>query len=487
MFKISLAQRIFSLFYYDLSVTDLFMRKLISGLSFLLVSMSSMSQDNELIINNIQISGNRTTRENVIIREMTFKKGDTISVSRLEQLILRSRENILNTSLFNFVTITTSNVSSDHIDIYILVEERWYTWPSVILKYDDRNFSAWLKAGDLSKSKYGFSVEQYNCFGRRENLKLIFLFGYAKQFSVSYRNIALDKNRKHFIGGDIELIRQDEIIYKTQDNEPSTYRDNFQSVFERRKYTLNYLYRPQIDNLHNFYLNYFEYKIADTVVKLNPDFFIGGNNNLKCFTFDYVYSDDKRDIKAYPLKGSYFELLISQTISLPFSKTSFSSTAIVPGFYKYFEINKRFYYAAGINLKLSNNSSYSYFYARSVGYKYNLHGFEYNTIEGQHFIIIKNLFKIAVLKPRVSEIRFIPFTKFKKIHYAVYFNIFSDCGYVANKYRTPDNSYANKFLISGGAGVDLVTYYDVTIRADYAINGFGKSGVFIHLTAPLNK
>jgi outer membrane protein assembly factor BamA len=463
------------------------MRKLITSLSLLLVSIASMSQDIELIINNIQISGNKTTRENVIIREMTFKKGDTISVSGLEQQIIRSRENILNTSLFNFVTITNRTVSADHIDIYILVEERWYIWPAVILKYDDRNFSAWLKAKDLSKSKYGFSVERYNCFGRRENLKLSFLFGYAKQFSVSYRNIALDKNRKHLIGGDIELTRQDELIYKTQNNQPSTYRNNFQSVFERRKFTLNYLYRPNMDNLHNFYLNYFEYKITDTVVRLNPDFLINGENSLKCFTFDYVYSEDKRDIKAYPLKGSYFELLISQTVSVPFSKSSFLSTAIVPGFYKYFEINKRFYYAAGINMKLSNNSSYSYYYTRSVGYKYNLHGFEYNTIEGQHFIIIKNLFKIVVFKPKVSEIHLIPLTKFKKIHYAVYFNLFSDCGYVANRYRTSDNSYANKFLISGGAGVDLVTYYDITLRADYAINGFGKSGVFIHLTAPLNK
>ncbi len=454
-------------------------------MTLLLLSAPSRSQDTLLIIKDIRISGNKTTRANVILRELTVKKGDTISRSNLQQQINRSRENILNTSLFNYVTIKTTIAFSDFIDIQILVEERWYTWPGIILKYDDRNFSAWLKAKDFSKSEYGFSLEQYNCFGRRENLKIIFLSGYAKQYSISYKNIALDKNRKHFIGGAIELTRQDAVIYITRDNEPSTFRNNFHPVFNTRKYTLNYLYRPYLNELHNFYLNYFEYNIADTIVKLNPDFLYKNNNSMECFTFDYVYTIDKRDIKAHPLRGSYFEILISQTLSVPFSKAPFSSTAIIPSFYKYFEIGTNIYYATGVNLKLSYNNSYSYFFSRSVGYIYNLHGFEYNTIEGQHFIIFKNLLKFTVLKPRITEIRFIPFHKFNKIHYAFYFNVFTDCGYVADKYKSPDNSYANKFLVSAGAGLDFVTYYDRTFRVEYSINGFGKAGVYLHLTAPL--
>jgi outer membrane protein assembly factor BamA len=461
-------------------------KNLLFCVTLLFIAAKLLSQDNKLIINDIHISGNKTTRENIILRELTFHKGDTVFRSVLEEKIGRSRENLLNTSLFNYVTVSSFDTDSVHAGINILVEERWYTWPALILKYDDRNFSAWLKAKDLTKSKYGFSVEQHNCFGRRENLKLSFLFGYARQFSVSYRNIALDKNRKHLIGGDIELSRQDEVIYKTSDNEPLTYRNRFHSVLERKKYTINYLYRPYLNELHNFYLNFFEYHIADTLVKLNPDFLLRNTDNLKCFTLDYVFSIDKRDIKAYPLKGSYLEILIGQTVSVPFSNESFSSTVIIPSFYKYFIINRNLHYAAGINLKLSYNNTYSYLYSRSVGYIYNLHGFEYNTIEGQYFIILKNLLKFTVLKPRITEVHFIPIHKFNKIHYALYFNIFSDCGYVADKYNTPDNSYANKFLISGGAGFDFVTYYDRTIRAEYSVNGFGKSGFYIHLTAPIN-
>ena len=247
------------------------------------------------------------------------------------------------------------------------------------------------------------------------------------------------------------------------------------------------MYRPFIYSRHNFYFNYVKYNVADTIIRLNPVFLINGKSKMNCFTLDYLYTFDKRDLKAYPLEGSVFEILIGQTISTPSSDTRFSSTVVIPTYYRYFEINKRFHYAAGFNLKLSFTNKPSYIYSRSMGYNYNMHGFEYNTIEGQYFIIIKNLFKTTLLNPRVSELRFIPLRKFNKVHYALYFNIFNDMGYVSDKYGSYGNDYSNKFLVSAGAGLDLVTYYDRTFRFEYAINGFGKSGFFIHLTAPLNK
>ncbi len=462
-------------------------KQLIICIFLSVLSSALLYGQDKSVINDILITGNHTTKEKVILRELNFKKGDTLYIYDLEKSLTLSRENLLNTSLFNYVTISTEKVSEFHLDISISVEERWYTWPSVILKYDDRNFSAWLKAGDLSRSMYGVSLERYNFRGRKENLKMSFLSGYANQFYVSYKNISLDRNRKHFIGADIELSKQDEIIIKTENNEPVTFNNRFRTVYERQKYTLNYLYRPLIHSRHNFFLNFFKYNAADTIIKINPWFLLNGQSKLNCFTFDYLYTYDKRDLKAYPLEGSVFEMLIGHTISSPSSDTKFFSTVIIPTYYRYFALNDRFHYAAGFNLKLSLTNEQSYIYSRSMGYNYNMHGFEYNTIEGQYFLIIKNLFKITLLNPRISELKFIPLKKFNKIHYALYFNVFNDIGYVSDKYRTSDNSYSNKLLVSAGAGLDLVTYYDRTFRFEYSVNGFGKGGFFVHLTAPLNK
>lgn len=451
-----------------------------------LTSTISKAQGDNVVIKEINISGNRITRENIILRELAFEKGDTITLNNSESLLNSSRENLLNTSLFNYVTITSSINDSSWLNIDITVEERWYTWPSVILQYDDRNFSAWLKSKDLSRSKYGFSVERINLFGKKQNLRISMLFGFASQFMISYRNIALDKGRKNFLGVDIEYLKQDEVIYKTFENRPLTYKNSFEPVFEMNKYTVNYTYRPYIYDLHKLYFNYIEFHISDTIIDLNPSFLNNNIERMNCFTLDYVYSNDKRDIKAYPLHGSYFELLIGQTISADKQGDRLASTVIVPGFYKFLEINKRLYYASGVNMKLSFNNTNSYLYSRSLGYNYNLHGFEYNTIEGEHFIMFKNLLKLALLKEKVYELSFIPLAKFNKIHYALYFNIYADCGYVSKRNNTPDNSYANRFLYSAGAGLDLVTYYDRTLRAEYSINGFGISGLYFHLTAPIN-
>ena len=458
----------------------------LSCIFFILLSVPSKPADNKFIIEEFIIRGNKITNEKIILRELTFQKGDSILPSDLDELIKKSRENLLNISLFNYVTISYDKTDSGNLTIDILVEERWYIWPVPILKYDDRNFSAWLKDGDLSKTKYGISLQQFNCFGRRQTLKVTFLSGYATSVGLSYKNIALDKGRKHLIGADFETSNQDEIIYDTQNNEPVTFNNNYRQVYKREKYTLNYVYRPAIHDKHDFFLNYFKYDVADTIVKLNPDFLLTGKNHLESFNIDYVYTRDYRDIKAYPLNGSLFEILIGQTVSTPADGKIFTSTSIIPSFYKYFELSNKLYYALGINLKLSYNSSPSYIYTRSLGYIYNMHGFEYNTMEGQNFIILKNLLKVSLLKPRVTKVKFIPFEKFNKIHYALYFNLYADCGYVSDKYNTEDNDYVNRFLISGGAGFDLVTYYDRTLRVEYSVNGFGHGGLYLHLTAPIN-
>src|SRR5262245_13313220 len=53
------------------------------------------------IIGDIVIVGNKITKDGIITRELTFKKGDTISFSDFEHQKTRSEQNVFNTSLFN--------------------------------------------------------------------------------------------------------------------------------------------------------------------------------------------------------------------------------------------------------------------------------------------------------------------------------------------------------------------------------------------------
>jgi hemolysin activation/secretion protein len=64
----------------------------------------------------------------------------------------------------------------------------------------------------------------------------------------------------------------------------------------------------------------------------------------------------------------------------------------------------------------------------------------------------------------------------------VYPKIFTDLGYVVNKY--PGNSFLNdRGLIGYGVGVDVVSAYDFKFRLEYSFNHLGQKDVFLHLNS----
>jgi hypothetical protein len=51
--------------------------------------------------------------------------------------------------------------------------------------------------------------------------------------------------------------------------------------------------------------------------------------------------------------------------------------------------------------------------------------------------------------------------------------------------RTQDNPLVNASLFGYGAGIDFVTYYDVVISLNFAMNMKGEPGLFLHFIAPI--
>lgn len=460
--------------------------KMTFAIFLLMFTVAINAQDKKYIVSTIIIKGNKVTKNGTITRELSFSEGDSVTIAGAGSKAVQSQENLLNTSLFNYVKVVFTENSSASLIATVEVEERWYIWPRAILKYDDRNLSAWLKEGDISRSLYGITLDKFNCFGRKETMRISYLGGYATQFSFTYRGVALDRKKRHYAGMEIELRRNDEVVAGTNLNEPILFTNEYKTVFERRKYTVNYTFRPEIRKFHNFWINYYDYRLADTVIRLNPWFLYQAKQKAHFLTFDYVYTSDHRDSKAYPLNGSLFETLVSQTISLPASSDTFLSTSFSANYFRYFPVRKNLWFATGINMKLTFNNQRSYLFSRSMGFNYNMHGFEYNTVDGEDMIIVKDLIKFAVINPRVTTLSFIPLSKFNKIHYALYLNLFSDLGYVSDRFPAGNNTYVNSLLASCGAGIDLVTYYDSTLRADFSITRFGKAGFYLNLTAPIN-
>ena len=440
-----------------------------------------------IIISEILITGNKITKEHIILRELTFSKGDTLDTCVISDMLIRSRQNLLNTSLFNYVTIDTVSMSPDKTGIKITVEERWYLWPYLILDHADRNFSAFIHDKDWNRINYGIYFIKYNFRGRNETLKFKLRLGYKEQYAILYDNPNIDKKQKCGLEAGISYYRQKEIPYTTNNNELVYYKESDRYVRETISSSVSYSYRQKLYDRHNLVIGYLRSTIADSVAELNSEYFCNGSRDMNYFSVSYGYIRDMRDSKVYPLKGYCFKSGIVK-YGLGFEKgQSINNFYYVGSFAHHIPVVKRIYFTSGVKARKSFISDNPYYLNSAMGYSDYLRGYEYYVIDGQDYYINRNVVKYELLPTKIKRINIIPFSKFNKVHYAIYLNLFFETGYVVDKFASDqdNNELANKFLYSGGMGIDLVTYYDNVFRIEYSVNGLGESGFFIHYGASL--
>jgi len=436
------------------------------------------------IINEILVKGNNSTKEKIIIRELTFSQGDTLQSSQLNNIFEKSKQNLLNTSLFNFVTIEYFAEYSNYLSVYILVEERWYIWPNPIFEYADRNFSTFIHNKNWNKINYGMFLSHNNFRGRKEKLDLKFRLGYKEQFAIYYEKPNLDKDHKHGLIADISYFRKHESDIKTLNNDVEYFDYEKKYLWKLLGIKMSYLFRPQYYNTSKFTIQYNSNSIHDTIAILNPNYLGEGKTNQQLLSFGYQFIRDKRDSKVYPLTGYYFDFYFMQDgfkILDNFTTTIFKNV-----FSFHDQLSKSFFYSSGVKWSHSTNKYLPYHKNYALGYSDFLHGLEYYVIDGPTYILSKNNLKYQLLAPRTEILKYIPFKKFNKVHYAMYLNLFFDMGYVNDENQLQQiNSLVNKFLYSFGIGYDFVTYYDQTLRLEYSFNQLGEHGFFFHFGAPI--
>jgi hypothetical protein len=420
----------------------------------------------------------------VILRELVFSKGDTVPLPQLQTLLETSRNNIINTSLFNYVYVTDTLLNQSAVDIAVKVEERWYIWPVIDLVFEDRNISTWIRNPDWSRFSFGAGVDIQNMRGLNEKLHVTARIGYQRGVSVSYSDIALDRAKRHLFGLSASYNMVYNTAYTTENNKPIYITIDENPIRKRYSAGLNYLYRPGINERHTANITFEHTNIDDTLITLNRHYW-GGNKTVRNnINLSYSYANDHRDVYFYPLKGTFFKLLGTVDIALDGSLTTAS---VYPEFGFYKPLASRWYYAGLLNGKLTVANTHAYFVERALGHGGNyLRGYEDYVMDGHYFALMKNTLRFLVMPTKVIEMKWLSgLPKFNKIHFTLYANVFADFGYVYNRYAaTSGNTFENSFLYSGGAGLDLVTYYDIVIRVDYSINKRKEGGVYFTLITP---
>ncbi len=447
-------------------------------------SLAIDSSKTFLITNQIILIGNSITKPRIIFRELTFKKGDTLSLSDLKNVIKKSTENLHNTSLFNSVTINWLQ-DNNTVNFYVIVAERWYIFPLPIFEIAERNFNVWWQQKDFSKVIYGGTLNWYNFRGRNEVLAVTARLGYTQRLSFYYSIPNLSRGQKSGITFSTTFARNHQTAIRTDENKLIYYKD--QINYSKREFgaSIVYSYRPQIYVTHNFEASYRSASVEDTVASQNPNFFPALKRNINFAVLRYYLKIEHRDLAVYPMSGYFFDFELIKN-GLPIFKDDIDLSNVVVH-YKYFiPLSSRFHAGASISTKYSFQEKAPYYFIRGLGYGRDfIRGYEYYVMDGEHYALLKANLKYTLLKKHELYAPFVPLNKFATVPYAFYLNLFSDAGYVKDSQFSANNKLNNSWQYSYGMGIDFVTYYDMIFRFEYSINKLGESGFFLHFTSPL--
>lgn len=476
------------LYFFWLSACFFFMPRLAfpqTVISFPADSASQPDKERQMVqIDKIFVHGNKKTKEYVIRREVSLEEGEVVSLAELEDILKEDRQRIFNTRLFQKVETTAIPLSDNLYDVLIEVSERWYVVPVPIFNLVDRNFNDWWEnqERDLSRVNLGAKFTHYNFRGRREKLSLVAQFGYTRSMLAQYYVPYIDKTRKNGMGISLQYATNNNIPLRTTEHK-RIFIDDEKPLREVYGASLNFTRRASFYNTHTASLSFFSNYIADTVLALNPDYLMTGNNMLRYFSLSYNFRRDLRDVFSYPLRGFLINADVTKRGLGIFNDLNLFSVEAT--YNHHVPLNNKFFFSNSFTGRISAPKAQPYHLLTGMGYggKY-IRGYELYVIEGQHLLLNKTELKYELFKEDIALGGVMPLEQFRHLPFAVYPKLYLDAGYVFMPVSYPSNELlVNRPLWGGGAGLDVVSFYDFVFRMEYSFNSLGERGFFLHFTA----
>ncbi len=453
-------------------------------------------------ITGVYATGNKLTRENIIIRELDFKVGDTLATFPKEksidfaekrfapgdssELSLRmgySRENIINTKLFLTVDLFIEQVEGNNYKIHIDVTERQYWWLFPVAKLNAPNFNEWLRAPHWSDVSMGLFFSHNNLWGLSHQSSLVAYFGKSWAIAWGYYIPWIGHKQKTGLLMGLGYENLYTVEYAALENKRQMiYAFNSQQDF---KITAALKLRPGLYNYGTVKLTGEWIRISDSLFSLDSNYLAGNkksNTSLSVYA-DYYY--DSRNSHSYPLKGSMLKVFIDKR-GMGLFNHDVDLFYYGIDFHFYQTLSRKFYVAEMVKAVNSAGQDYPYYYQNTLPHKKDfIRGYDLYTIRGDQMYYFRSNVKYELVPPNIKKAKAgEEKNKFKNLQYAFYLNAFADCGYVVNKF-TENNPLNNKMLYSWGLGIDFVTYYDMVIRFEYAFTSIWQQGFYFGFGMPI--
>ncbi|WP_461141377.1 BamA/TamA family outer membrane protein [Spirosoma pomorum] len=470
-----------------------------------------------VVIRSVSLVGNYKTKDRIVLREMTLRAGDTVRLSDLPDRITWDQRNISNTVLFVTVDIKTTLTTADSVynssvlqaitlvdstvtstssgpgkpaqlaqlDLTVIMKERWYIIAYPVFDIADRNLNEWWydRGRDLRRTIYGGRLSYRNVTGTNDRLQLAIERGFLQRTVLSYSRPYIDKAQKTGLRFDLSYSTNKEIPYRTQADKWLFVRS--EELLRTRLYAeLILSHRRGLYQYHTAGVRYNLNEIADTIARLNPDYFLDGRTRQRYLSLSYGYRYDRRDNVVYPLQGKLITAGAGISGLLPgdnfhFLETSASMT-------RYWALGGRFYLASGVRGRVTWPARQPYYNLRGLGSSVDMvRGYELYVVDGQRTAIWRNSLRYQLFNVR-KELSWLHIRQFNTLPIAAYVTAFGDAGYVSSTVAEEYQSkLANRPLLGTGLSLDVVTFYNLVFRFSGTINAQGKTGFFFNLAQEL--
>lgn len=430
-----------------------------------------------VVIRNLFIHGNKITKNYMIEREVTMNKNRSYALSEVINGLERSKQNLMNTSLFVSANMYFDNWKNDSLDIHAEVDERWYYFPVPYFKPMDRNLQVW--ASDykfsLKRVNYGMKFMGENISGRNDKLNIWLMDGFSKKFAVRYYNPFSDPKLRIGWAVDINQTWNKEIFYKSLNNKQVFFRDPNQYIKKEFYVGTTFSYRKGSINRHYVRTAWRSTSIADTVLKLNKNYLGNGVTTQSAPEIQYTFQHLKINYFPYPTKGSLFVAdFLQRGISNKMKLSQFSFR-----YGKFVEFHKKYYFnvIADAYLKAPFKQPYINQYLLGYGDSY-IRGLERYVVDGLAAGTLKGTVGKQIYAVKVNS--GMKSKTYNTIPFKFYVKLYGDVGYVYNDANLFDSQLNNKLLYSFGAGLDIVSIYDFVMRIEFTYNQFNRLGLYFH-------
>ena len=457
--------------------------RLLISCCLLCITTFSVAQITKVCIKKIKVTGNKKTHTSLIFNELDVNEGDSLPLEGLMPAIEKNKLFLINTVLFNSVEIKISKWEGKDVYLLISVRESWYIFPIPQFELADRNFNVWWVRHnrDLRRVNLGLWFIWRNISGYNDLLKVIVQFGYTRKFELDYTLPPMGRKRK--FGFNVNALYSDnkELAYNTLNNKLVFY-NNYNTAdrqLQRIRGRIRSYFRRTLFETHRLEINFLQLVTGDSIPMFNSDFFLGGKKMQRSFNLEYFYQLDKRDIRAYPLKGYYFSArLKKEGLGLFQDINQLQLTAQLG---HYMKIGKRLSVSTEINGRYSFiRTQTSYYNNKALGYNSNyVRGYQYYVINGQDFLIIKSDINVKIIDFKIPLFKKLNINYINNLPIKIHLRYHFDFGYVWDRHYAQFNKLSNTDLMGTGIGLDLILYsYNIIIQLEYTFNKNGENGLY---------